>query len=53
MGMRIDQAMWGRLFRLSPGGCLPLQAQIRQMLVSAIMEQHLTPGSPVERIRRW
>jgi GntR family transcriptional regulator/MocR family aminotransferase len=48
---RIDRAMWGRLFGLSAGTGRPLQAQIREMMVSAILEEHLPPGGPVPSSR--
>src|SRR5829696_326351 len=51
MGGRTDRAMWGQLFALSPGGRGPLQARIRQMLVAAILDGRLSPGTAVPSSR--
>ncbi len=40
------------LFSLSPGGADTLQTQLRQQLVSAIVDGQLLPGQPVPSSRR-
>ncbi len=44
---RSDRAMWARLFALAPSRGRPLQTQIREMLVGAILDGWLPRGSPV------
>ncbi|MFL5079490.1 MAG: PLP-dependent aminotransferase family protein [Microvirga sp.] len=51
MSGRIDRAMWGQLFALAPGGQGPLQARIRQMLVAAILDGRLSPGTALPSSR--
>jgi GntR family transcriptional regulator/MocR family aminotransferase len=51
MSGRIDRAMWSQLFALSPDGQGPLQARIRQMLVAAILDGRLSPGTAVPSSR--
>src|SRR5215207_4455869 len=51
MSGRIDRAMWGQLFALAPSGQGPLQARIRQMLVAAILDGRLSPGTAVPSSR--
>jgi len=43
--------MWGRLFELSADEGRPLQSQIRQMMVAAILDRQLVQGSPVPSTR--
>jgi GntR family transcriptional regulator / MocR family aminotransferase len=43
--------MWSRLFELSPDGHGPLQAQIRQTVVAAILDGRLSAGSAVPSSR--
>src|SRR4051794_27568520 len=52
MSGRIDRAMWGQLFALAPGGQGPLQARIRQMLVAAILDGRLSPGTALPSSRK-
>jgi GntR family transcriptional regulator / MocR family aminotransferase len=42
---------WERLFGLATASDLPLQAQLRQVIVSAIMEGTLKPGAPMPSSR--
>ncbi len=51
MGGRVDQAMWNRLFELSSKGSGPLQARIRQTVVTAILDGRLSPGTAVPSSR--
>ncbi|MGQ9368224.1 MocR-like pyridoxine biosynthesis transcription factor PdxR [Azospirillum sp. ST 5-10] len=51
MAGRPGNAMWGRLFVLSNERGRPLQAQIRETIVSAIADRHLCPGSPLPSSR--
>jgi GntR family transcriptional regulator / MocR family aminotransferase len=51
MGSRVDEVMWDRLFVLAPGSSRPLQAQIRELLVSAIAEGYFPPGAAVPSSR--
>jgi GntR family transcriptional regulator / MocR family aminotransferase len=51
MGGRVDRAMWGRLFELSAKGSGPLQARIRQTVVTAILDGRLAPGTAVPSSR--
>ncbi len=46
-----DGAMWGQLFRRSARPALSLQAQIREMLVDAILSGILAPGEPIPSSR--
>ena len=43
--------MWGQLFALAPSGQGPLQARIRQMLVAAILDGRLSPGTALPSSR--
>src|SRR5215211_3164957 len=51
MSGRTDRAMWGQLFALTPSGQGPLQARIRQMLVAAILDGRLAPGTALPSSR--
>src|SRR5215204_3336595 len=51
MSGRMDRAMWGQLFALAPSGQGPLQARIRQMLVAAILDGRLSPGTALPSSR--
>ena len=44
-------AMWAQLFRRLPHGGISLQAQIRQMLVSAVLDGQLPVGAPIPSSR--
>ena len=51
MGGRIEHAMWSRLFELSSMGSGPLQARIRQTVVTAILDGRLPAGIAVPSSR--
>ncbi len=51
MKTRHDQIMWNQLFSLSTDSGLSLQRQIREMLVSAILDGHITPDTPLPSCR--
>ena len=48
---RANQPMWGQLFRLSFESRISLQAQIREMLVAAILDGHLPGGTALPSTR--
>ena len=51
MSQRLNEAMWKQLLLRSAHDNLSLQAQIRQMLVTAILDGQLPPGEPVPSSR--
>ncbi len=51
MTHRLDQMMWDQLFRLTPNGGTTLQGQLREMLVSAILDGHIPVGSQLPSCR--
>ena len=44
--------MRDQLFHMQPGGGATLQSQLRQKLVSAILDGHVPPGSPLPSCRK-
>lgn len=51
MKTRLDQMMWDQLFSLSADSGLSLQRQLREMLVSAILDGHIAPDAPLPSCR--
>lgn len=51
MKAKATAAMWIQLFRRLPPGGISLQAQIRQMLVSAVLDGQLPVGAPIPSSR--
>lgn len=51
MAQPLQGAMWKQLLQRSARGNLTLQGQIREMLVSAILDGQLKPGTPVPSSR--
>jgi GntR family transcriptional regulator / MocR family aminotransferase len=51
MSGRASQPMWSQLFQLSFGSRVSLQAQIREMLVTAILDGHLPGGTALPSTR--
>lgn len=51
MGVRARQIMWPELFQLSHNAGQSLQQQIREILVGAILDGHLSPEMPVPSSR--
>jgi GntR family transcriptional regulator/MocR family aminotransferase len=51
MAGRLRTLMWDRLFQRSAQGRISLQGQIRQMLVSAILDGHIPVGVPLPSSR--
>ncbi|VVE76482.1 MocR-like pyridoxine biosynthesis transcription factor PdxR [Pandoraea sputorum] len=51
MSSRISAAMWNQLFLVSARAGMSLQSQIRQMLVSAILDERLMRGAAVPSSR--
>lgn len=51
MTSRLKTAMWNRLFQLSAQSGMSLQGQIRQMLVSAILDGQLPVNTPIPSSR--
>jgi GntR family transcriptional regulator / MocR family aminotransferase len=51
MSGRANQPMWDQLFRLSFGSRVSLQAQIREMLVGAILDAHIPVGAALPSTR--
>ncbi|GAB3629416.1 2-aminoadipate aminotransferase [Pandoraea terrae] len=51
MSSRVSAALWKQLFQLSAQGGMSLQGQIRQMLVSAILDEQLQQGVPIPSSR--
>ncbi|WP_287497927.1 PLP-dependent aminotransferase family protein [Pandoraea sp. CB10b_02] len=51
MSSRISAAMWNQLFLMSARAGMGLQSQIRQMLVSAILDERLMRGAAVPSSR--
>ncbi|VVE65423.1 2-aminoadipate aminotransferase [Pandoraea captiosa] len=51
MSSRISAAMWNQLFSVSARAGMSLQSQIRQMLVSAILDERLMRGAAVPSSR--
>ncbi|MDE2288199.1 MAG: PLP-dependent aminotransferase family protein [Burkholderiales bacterium] len=51
MASRLSSVLWNQLFQLSAHSGMSLQGQIRQMLVSAILDEQLQPGVPVPSSR--
>lgn len=51
MSSRISAAMWNQLFQMSAHAGMSLQSQIRQMLVSAILDERLMRGAAVPSSR--
>lgn len=51
MATKNADVMWERLLTLSAGTGMSLQSQIRQMLVSAILDGHLSANAPVPSSR--
>lgn len=51
MTAKPSAAMWDQLFRRLPHGGISLQAQIRQMLVSAVLDGQLPVGAPIPSSR--
>jgi GntR family transcriptional regulator/MocR family aminotransferase len=51
MGTRSDNAVWSGLFRISPDSGQTLQAQIRQAVVSAILDRQIAASMPLPSCR--
>ncbi|MDE1948004.1 MAG: PLP-dependent aminotransferase family protein [Burkholderiales bacterium] len=51
MAQRLNSALWKQLLQRSARANMSLQAQIREMLVSAILDGHLPPGVPLPSSR--
>lgn len=51
MASRVSSVLWRQLFQLSAHSGMSLQAQIRQMLVSAILDEQLQAGVPIPSSR--
>ncbi len=51
MSSKLSAAMWSQLFQLSAQSGMTLQNQIRQMLVTAILDERLPPGVPIPSSR--
>ncbi|MCB1467373.1 MAG: GntR family transcriptional regulator, partial [Rhizobiaceae bacterium] len=51
MSQRNDAAIWSGLFRISPDSGQTLQAQIRQAIVSAILDRQIAASMPLPSCR--
>ena len=51
MAQKLNEAMWKQLLQRSARDSMSLQGQIREMLVSAILDGQLPPGVPVPSSR--
>ncbi|MCV0379971.1 PLP-dependent aminotransferase family protein [Nitratireductor sp.] len=51
MSARNDTALWTGLFKISPESGQTLQAQIRQAIVSAILDRQIAPSMPLPSCR--
>ncbi|MCT8998307.1 MocR-like pyridoxine biosynthesis transcription factor PdxR [Chelativorans intermedius] len=51
MPTRNDDALWAGLFKISPDSSQTLQAQIRQAIVSAILDRQIAPSMPLPSCR--
>src|ERR1043165_1221959 len=51
MGLSLVHASRAFLFRLEPDKSVTLQAQLRRMLVSAILDGQILPGAPLPSCR--
>ncbi|WP_336055727.1 MocR-like pyridoxine biosynthesis transcription factor PdxR [Nitratireductor sp. CH_MIT9313-5] len=51
MPTRNDTALWAGLFKISPDSGQTLQAQIRQAIVSAILDRQIAPSMPLPSCR--
>lgn len=51
MAPRNDSALWAGLINLQTGSAQTLQAQIRQAIVSAILDQRMSPSIPLPSCR--
>lgn len=51
MAQRPNAVLWKQLFQRSTRENISLQAQIREMLVVAILDRHLPPGAPIPSSR--
>lgn len=51
MSSRNDPALWSSLFKISPDSGQTLQAQIRQAIVSAILDRQIVPSMPLPSCR--
>lgn len=51
MPIRNDTALWAGLFKISPDSGQTLQAQIRQAIVSAILDRQIAPSMPLPSCR--
>ncbi|MFC6489220.1 PLP-dependent aminotransferase family protein, partial [Nitratireductor sp. GCM10026969] len=51
MPTRNDSALWAGLFKISPDSSQTLQAQIRQAIVSAILDRQIAPSMPLPSCR--
>lgn len=48
---KTSNVMWSRLFELRDGSSLTIQGQIRQLMISAISDEHITIDTPVPSSR--
>ena len=51
MPQRLSAVLWKQLLRRSARENMSLQGQIREMLVSAILDGHIPPGAPIPSSR--
>jgi GntR family transcriptional regulator / MocR family aminotransferase len=48
---RADRTLWSGLFRISPDSGQTLQSQIRQAVVTAILDRQMPPNQPLPSCR--